>query len=219
MDRFCLICCVVNFGEASKTLKISRKHGIRGATISIGRGTIHSRFLDFLGIYDVKKEIVTMIVEEELGAAALKGISGEMQFEKPHRGIAFMCPVSVFTGKKNSISENIPKIDEVKNRLHKIIYVVVDKGKAEDVIEAANKAGAKGGTIINARGAGVHEAKKLFSVEIEPEKEEVFIIAKNEAKDGILESIKAELNIDEPGNGIVFVIDVNEVYGLHAEQK
>jgi len=215
MENFCLICCVVNFGEASKTLKISKKYGIKGGTISIGRGTVHSRLLDFLGIFDVRKEIVTMVVEEDLSDGAIRGISEEMQFEKPHHGIAFMCPVSVFTGSKNNMSENISKIDEVKSRLYKIIYVVVDKGKAEDVIDAANKAGAKGGTIINARGAGVHEAKKVFSVEIEPEKEEVFIITKNEMKDDIIKSIKTELNMDEPGNGIIFVLDVNEVYGLH----
>jgi nitrogen regulatory protein PII len=210
---------VVNFGEAAKTLKIAKKYGAKSSTVSIGRGAVHSRLLEFLGIYDVRKEIVNIIIEDTLSAGAVRGISGDMQFEKPHHGIAFTCPISAFIGGKDNTEENISKIDEVKNGLYKIIYVVVDKGKAEEVIEAASKAGAKGGTIINARGAGVHETQKLFSIEIEPEKEEVFIIAKNEKKDDIIESIKTGLKIDEPGNGIIFVMDINEVYGLHEQQK
>ena len=214
MPKYELICCVVTSGAASKTLRIAKKYGVKGGTISIGRGTVSSRLLDILGIHDVRKEIVTMVVEHELATEAIKGISEEMAFHKPHHGIAFSLSVSAFIGSKNEIKNN-SKVNEVKKNMHSIIYVIVDKGRADDVIEAANKAGAKGGTIINARGAGIHEVQKLFSVEIEPEKEEVFIITKIEQKDSIVESIRNNLKIDEPGNGILFVMDINEVYGLH----
>ena len=210
-----MIGCVVNFGTASKVLKVAKKYGIKGALIAAGRGTVHNRLLDFLGIYEVRKEIVTMIVERELAAGAIKGISEELEFKKPHHGIAFSIPVSEFTGRKNILASGANESNGGKDSMYKIIYVVVDKGKAEYVMDAANKAGARGGTIINGRGAGVHEVQKLFSVEIEPEKEEVFIIAKAEQKDGIVDLIRAELKIDEPGNGVMFVMDVNEVYGLH----
>ncbi|MCL1859139.1 MAG: P-II family nitrogen regulator [Oscillospiraceae bacterium] len=235
MAGFELICCVVNFGVASKVSKVAKKHGIKGAVMFIGRGTVNNKLLDFLGIYEIRKEIVIMIIEKELAAEAIKGISEEMEFHKPQHGIAFSLSVSEFTGKKNIIdeinkinmndinfitdiiekSEKKLGINEVKDRMYKIIYVVVDKGQAEYVIDAANKAGARGGTIINGRGAGIHEVQKVFSIEIEPEKEEVFIITKTELKDNIVESIKTDLKIDEPGNGILFVMDVNEAYGLH----
>ena len=214
MTDYELICCIVNYGTASKTLKIARKLGVKGGTIFLGRGTVNSRFLGILGITDERKEIIKMIVESELASEAIKGISEEMKFEKPHHGIAFSLPVSLFIGSKNEIRSN-SIISEVKKSVYKIIYVVVDKGKAEDVIESANKAGARGGTIVNARGAGIHEVQKLFSIEIEPEKEEIFIITKIEQKDSIVEAIRRDLDIDAPGNGILFVMDIDEVYGLH----
>ena len=219
MSEFELICCVVNFGTASKTLKSARKYGVKGAVMFIGRGTVQNRLLDFLGIYEVRKEIVIMIVEKELAAGAIKGISGDMEFNKPHHGIAFSLSVSEFTGKKNTLESSNPSgiisKEVIDNNMYKIIYVVVDKGNAEYVIDAANKAGARGGTIINGRGSGIHEVQKLFDIEIEPEKEEVFIITKSDLKDNIVESIRNDLKIDEPGNGIIFVMDVNEAYGLH----
>ena len=211
-----MICCVVNMGDASKALKCARKHGVKGGTISIGRGTIQSRLLDILGINEVRKEIISMVVEEELAAEVIKGLGKDMQFHKPHHGIAFSYSVSEFIGSKNVVG-NKTTSREVKNNVYKVIHVIVDKGKGGDVIDAANKAGARGGTIINARGAGIHEAQKLFSIEIEPEKEEVFIITKTELKDSIVESIRTHMRIDEPGNGIIFVLNVNEVYGLHEE--
>ena len=214
MADYSLLCCVVNMGVASHVMKAAKKLGVQGGTIFLGRGTIHNRLLEFLQIIEERKEIVTMIVECEMAAGILKGIAEHMRFDKPHHGIAFSLPVTEFTGHKNPVDKKAGCV-EMKDSGYKIIYVVVDRGMAEDVVESANKAGARGGTILNARGAGIHEAKKLFSVEIEPEKEEVFIIVKTEEKDSIIKSIKNDLKIDEPGNGIIFVMDVNEVYGLH----
>ena len=214
MAGFHLICCVVNMGDASKVLRFSKKYGIKGGTTSVGRGTVNSRVLDFFAISEVRKEIVTMIVETELAAEAIQGISADMRFDKPHHGIAFSYAVAEFIGSKNVVGAFAETAGEGKG-MYKVIYTIVEKGKAEDVIDAAGKAGSRGGTIINARGAGVHEVQKFFAMEIEPEKEEVLIIAKSELKDKIVDSIRSHLKIDEPGNGVLFVVDVDEVHGLY----
>ena len=214
MSEYSMICCVVNMGDASKTLSIAKKYGVKGGTISVGKGTVCNRLLDFLCLNEIRKEVVNMVVEEELVSEVINGIGKEMRFHKPNHGIAFSYPVSEFIGSHNTIGSH--KTDsEVKNSVFKIIHTVVDKGRGEDVIDAAKKAGARGGTIVNARGSGIHEAQKLFSIEIEPEKEEVFIITKTELKDKIVDAIRTDLEIDKPGKGIMFVLDVNEVYGLH----
>ena len=211
---FDLICCVVNLGEASKVMKAARKYGVKYGLISRGKGTANLRLLEFLKINEVRKEIVTLVANSELAPEAIKGISADMAFEKPHHGIAFSFTLSGLVSSRTNFNENI-NVTEVKNSMYYAIYVVVDKGRAEEVIESANRAGARGGTIINARGAGIHETQKLFSVEIEPEKEKVFIITNAELKDDIIAAIKTDMNIGEQGNGIIFVLPVNEAYGLH----
>jgi len=216
MDEFTLITCVVNAGQASRVLKYAKKYGVKGGTIFIARGTVNSRLSKFLQMDEVRREIVTMIIEDELEAAAIRGISEDMDFYKPNHGIAFSYSVKEFIGSKNKITGK-SESNGVKDIMYNIIYTIVDKGRAEDVIEAANKAGARGGTIINARGAGPHEVQTLFSVEVEPEKEVAFIITKNDMKDAIVDSIKTNLKIDEPGNGILYVLNLNEVYGLYME--
>jgi nitrogen regulatory protein PII len=99
--------------------------------------------------------------------------------------------------------------------MYHLITTIVDKGKAEDVINAATKAGSKGGTIINARGSGIHETSKLFSMDIEPEKEIVIILSEVDKTEEIVSSIRTNLKIDEPGNGIIYIQDVNKTYGIY----
>jgi Nitrogen regulatory protein PII len=214
MAEYRLICCVVNMGDASKVLKVARKHGVKEGIVSVGKGTMNNRVLTVLKINEVRKEIVSMVVETELATQAIKSISKDMAFEKPHHGIAFTHPVSGLFGSKHKAEKNT-KMDEVENSMYNAIYVIVERGTAEEVVEAANKAGAQGATIVNARGSGSQETQRLFSIEIEPEKEKVIIIAKAELKDGIVEAVKKQMHIDEPGNGVIFVLDVNEAYGLH----
>lgn len=213
MPGFDVICCVVNIGDASRTLKIAKKYGVKGGTIALGRGTVHSHLLELLGVTEVRREILTMVIEKELAFAAIKGISEEMAFHKPHHGIAFAYAVSEFLGSRNNPAQK-PENSEEKKIMYNVIYTIVEKGKAEEVIEAAQNAGSKGGTIMNARGAGIHEVQKLFSVDIEPEKEVVFILTECGLKSNIVESIRTRLKIDEPGNGVMYVLDVDEVYGL-----
>lgn len=83
------------------------------------------------------------------------------------------------------------------------------------MIEAAQKAGSKGGTIINARGSGIHETQKLFNMDIEPEKEVVLILSESKTTDSIVNSIRECLKIEEPGKGILFVLNVAETHGLY----
>lgn len=95
------------------------------------------------------------------------------------------------------------------------IFTIVDKGKADDVVDAAKKAGARGGTIINARGSGIHETQTLFAMDIEPEKEIVLILVEKAVLEPVIQSIRENLKIDEPGKGIIFVQEVTETYGLN----
>jgi len=210
-----MICAVVNFGMGSKVLKFAKQNGISGGTIFLGKGTIKNHLLELLALSDSRKEIVLMIAKATTAYDVLEKINNEFNFKKPHHGIAFSIPVRNLIGvhsyKNNEI---INESRGVENSMYKAIFTIVDRGKAEFVMDAANKAGARGGTIIHARGSGIHETSKLFSMDIEPEKEIVLILSEESLVDPITSSIRDSLKIDEPGNGIIFIQDVSKTYGL-----
>ena len=98
--------------------------------------------------------------------------------------------------------------------MYNSIFIVVDKGQGASVMESANAAGAKGGTILSARGVAGGETSKIFEMEIEPEKEVVMIIASHDITDKIVDQVNKDLKLDAEGNGIIFVQSVNNVHGL-----
>lgn len=209
-----LIMVVVNFGLASKVIKIAKQIGVSGGTIFLGKGTINNHLLEILDLSDVRKEIVLMIAEKTLANQTLEKLNRKFVFEKPKHGIAFSIPVTNVLGSRNSSYNNLNESGGIENTMYKAIFTVVDKGNAEKVVDSATSVGARGATIINARGSGIHETTMLFSMPIEPEKEIVMILAKNEQVEAIVASIRENLKIDDPGNGIMFILDVNKTYGL-----
>lgn len=209
-----LVCVIVNFGLGSNIIHTAKQEGIFGGTILLCKGTVNNKILKFFGLTDVRKEMVLMAGETDNVYKALEKLNEEFKFEKPNHGIAFTTSISNILGTRSCKTNNI-KEKGVDNIMYQSITVIVDKGKGEDVIDAATKAGSKGGTIINGRGSGIHETSKLFAMEIEPEKEIVIILSKVEDVDKIVSSIKTEMKIDEPGKGIIYTQDIKKAYGLY----
>lgn len=95
-----------------------------------------------------------------------------------------------------------------------LIVSIVRKGWGSKVLQASVKAGARGGTVLTGRGAGVHETKKIFGMSIEPEKEIVLTMVHPEQIDGVLSSIVDAAELNEVGHGIAFVLPVDRVVGV-----
>ena len=213
--NFNLICVIVNFGLGSDVLKLSKQHGVTGGTIFLGKGTVKSAILELLELSESRKEIVLMAAEAAIEDTVLEELNKKLKFSKPNHGIAFTTSIKCIMG----ITSCGCKIDNesggVENPMYNLIMAIVERGKAEAAIEAARDAGARGGTIIHARGSGIHETSKIFSIEIEPEKEIALIISESTLSDKIASSISDRLNINEPGNGVIFIQSINKVYGLY----
>ena len=96
-----------------------------------------------------------------------------------------------------------------------LIVTIVNKGRAEKVMEAAKKAGAEGGTILHGRGSGVHEKAKLFGIIIEPEKEIILTLIPSDISQEVLENILKEADFNRPNKEIAFVISLNKVAGIN----
>lgn len=211
-EQFELMYVVVNCGQGSKILHKAKEFGVTGGTIFIASGTVNNSFLNFLSLYDERKEVVLMAASQTIAQRTLNGLNQHFKFHKPHHGIAFSTALMRVVGSKSC--ETLRQMEE-KQVMYQVIFTIVERGNAQEVIEAASHAGSKGGTIINARGSGVHETARFFNMEIEPEKEIVMIIAKKDVVDAIVEQISKKLAIEKPGNGIIFVQDVSVVHGIY----
>ena len=102
---------------------------------------------------------------------------------------------------------------------HQVIFCIVNSGYSEPGMDAAKKFGARGGTVIDARGTASKEAETFFGVTVEPEKEIVMILVPTKRRDKILEALYDEVGLATAGQGIAFSIPVDGVVGLSEETE
>jgi nitrogen regulatory protein PII len=95
-----------------------------------------------------------------------------------------------------------------------LIVSIVRKGWGSTVLEASVKAGARGGTVLFGRGAGINEQEKIFGMSIEPEKEIVLTVVYSDRIDAILDEIVRAAELNDTGRGIAFVVPVDKVVGI-----
>jgi nitrogen regulatory protein PII len=204
---------IVNASKASMIMSLAKKFGIRGSTTLLAKGTIKNKLLDFLELNQSNKELIFIIAEKDRLRRFINYLNDIINFSKKRHGIAFTIPLVDVYGLSNSIIQYRDTHEEEKS-MYSAIFVIVEKGKGEQVVDASNKAGGRGATIINARGSSSKENQKIFNIEIEPEKEMVLILAEESKIEPICNSIKDNLKIDEPGKGVMFVQQTSKVFGV-----
>ena len=100
--------------------------------------------------------------------------------------------------------------------MNELIVVIVNSGFEEKVMSAAREAGARGGTIFNARGtAQSQDLVKFMGITLHPNKEIVFILSSQEARDEIMTAIKKNTGLATEGAGILFSLPVDSVMGVN----
>lgn len=197
-------------------LKRAEDLGVIGGTVLLGEGTVRSKVLDFLGVSETHKEILVLHGTEEFSNHFHDHLTRDLQFYKRNKGIAFTIPFIAWNEQSKQTHS-----DPANRRLkvsHTCIMTVVDKGNAKQVMEAARSANAFGGTVIHGRGAGI-PADSIFPMMIEPEKDVVMIVSNVDKSNDIRSAITQQLELDQPGTGIVFSLPITKVSGLYEERQ
>ena len=209
-------------------------HGLEVMLSTLGKGTADSKLFDYLGLETGDKLLQMLPVTAENGKELLREFRRTVHYEKRGSGIAFIVPVSSVGGKtildymaggqtmgdglENKKSENAKgKGDgnaQQKSFRFDLLVAVCNQGYAEEVMQAARKAGAGGGTIVHAKGTANQYTEKFFGITLSEEKEIILIVTRNTDRDRIMEAIKTEAGVASDAHTIVFSLPVENVAGI-----
>ena len=104
-------------------------------------------------------------------------------------------------------------MEEKKELGFEVIYAILNNGFADQAMLAAREAGAKGGTILRARGSSNIGVDKKYGITITPEKEVLIILVRLDIKDAVMDAIY-KVGVEEMNKGIVFSLPVTSTVGL-----
>lgn len=105
-------------------------------------------------------------------------------------------------------------MNDMSEKTYEMIFCIINAGYSETVMDAAREAGARGGTVIRARGTAGKEAEEVFRITVHPDKEVIMILVPKDIKDTVLEAIYKSAGMSTAGQGIAFSLPVNKTVGL-----
>ena len=185
------------------------------------KGTARSALLDYLGLGETAKKLVVSLIPERAVEAVMKEIRENMPLYLPGRGICFTLPLSgasaiVFNALKKSSPDSEKKGGKKvkKEREYSLLVTAMQKGFAEEAMEAARSAGAAGGTVLSAATLNDKKAEQLIGVTLQKETDILLILVKNEAKKAITQAILNKAGLKTDGGGVVFSLPVDDIAGV-----
>lgn len=209
MSMFSLLVSIVPHDRGEKLTAAAVAAGCRGGTVLMGRGLARTNLAAVLGLGETTKDVIYMLVDARHKQDIIDAIVNATLLEKANFGQLFSVDVDAMmrTGViTREESEGGMRMEKARD----LITVVLNKGYADDAMAAARRAGAGGGTVINARGTAREDDEKFFGVHIVPEKEMLLIVVEHDRKSAVLDAIRDLRCLRDPGSGIAFCSGVDD---------
>lgn len=221
-----LMVTIVDRDKGQVAVDLLEKDGMKRHLIALGRGTAKTAMLDILGISNSYRDIVFTFLPQDKLQHTIQRMQRAFQLHKPGSGIAFTLSLNSITKCQmlslilGDNSMNSPQSAEKENPMDveestfDLIIAIVENDTADDIMDAARNAGAKGGTVMHVRGAGTKYAEKFYGITIQPEKEMIFVLTKHASKNVIMEAMHNAIDNLGNGLGVVFSLTASNVTGI-----
>jgi len=206
---------IVDRGKANDLLHRAQQIGARRGTIFLGEGTMSSRWADWLGISQTQKEVLLIALPDDAVEGLYAMMREEFQLHKRYKGIAFSVPYRAFDPEHPTGPLDFGRMKEAP---HVCLMAVLKRGLGEECMAHAKAAGARGGTILHAHGAGVPQ-DFYFPLVIEPQKDIVLIVAPRETAPRIRDTVYTRMRLERKGSGILFALPVVRTLGLYEQRQ
>jgi nitrogen regulatory protein PII len=219
-----LLFFIIDWSKLKVVSKVFEQENVQFYFFSKGKGTANSDILDLLGIGSSEKAMILCIEQDFMVPELLKGVRQRLGAHSAGAGIAFTVPLSAINQpilqilkERNltiSTGKEEQKMSEIKNDL---IISILNKGYSDEFMTAAREAGARGGTVLNARGQTSNNPVKFFNVSIQDEKEIIIILSSRDKRTPIMEAVSKSYGITTQADGTIFSLPVDEVMSLNVE--
>ena len=199
--------------------------GLPVSVVTTGYGTASSEVLAYFGLDGSGKSVLFHFVTDSTWKTVKRQLRLDMQIDIPGIGIAFLIPLSSIGGKKAlnylTCGQEFEKGEEsaLKDTKHELLIAIANQGYTEQIMAAARKVHAAGGTIIHAKGTGNQMAEKFMGVTLVPEKEMVFIVVRTEQKNDIMRAIMEEAGTGTKAGAVVFSLPVTDTAGMRMMEE
>lgn len=188
-----------------------------------GHGTASREVLDMLGLDSGDKALLMSLMPKAFADEMLVKLRRSLRLGTAGSGIA--CTLSL-TGVSNRMAQMLNMVNEerrmaqarrlplMEENAYQMVIALVNQGYSEDVMAAARPAGAGGGTVLHSRRVGSDDTLTFWGISVQPEKEIVMILCRQEDKLNIMKAVADSCGMKSEAQGLVISLPVETVVGL-----
>ena len=97
---------------------------------------------------------------------------------------------------------------------YSLVVTIANRGYVDTIMEAATQAGARGGTVIHAKGVGDEEAGSFFGITLQPEKDLILMLVPQKEKLAVMQAVGKAAGMLTKAHGILFSLPVESFGGI-----
>ena len=188
-----------------------------------GRGTATSEIMDILGLGSSEKDVVLSFAPAPACRRLLRELDSELRGSTGTAGIVFSLPVGALNnlaaalvlfkaeeGKRNGGNEPVEHSEE-----NTLILVGCRRGHTDEVMATAKAQGARGGTVVKARLAGLEELEQAYDLaDLSAEREIVAIVVPTDLRAPMMDAINAAHGLRSPAQAVLCALPIEEIVRL-----
>lgn len=181
-----------------------------------GEGTASREWMDVLGLGSAAKKLLVGILPDAEADALAEKLNKSLPLRKAGNGIVFTVPAEKMkdfahlqqkeTALEGSISEE---------KICYLVSIIANKGRSEDVMDAARTVGASGGTIIHGEDVRHHALVRAWGLRHSETKEIILILSEASKVMSLMKAVTEQCGGDEKVQAKAYASLVDRVYGLN----
>ncbi len=222
MNSYHMVLMILNRSYETEYVKFLKQNHVFKIHSMLAHGTATKSILDYLGIENNEKVMLQTVVASAGVESLFAGLVSRMGINLPGTGVAMSIPIESIAGTSSmkylAEGQESQASEEwkMKESIYSLITVITEKGCSDMVMDAAREAGARGGTVVHAKGTGKESETKFFGMSISPEKEMIYIATRKSDKGDIMRAIMEKAGPQTDAKAVVFSLPVEDIAGLTA---
>ena len=212
MDSINLMISITDREELEELVGIYREYGVSTSFISLGKGT---------AVLNSSLKAVTFSFVTGINWVYIRhGLEKKMRIDLPDKGIVFTIPLSSIGGMRQLtalLGKQEYELEEesvLKDTKYELVVVIANTGYSDQIMDSARKGGARGGTVLHAKGTGADGTKEFLGITLAGEKEMIFTVVRKEHKDAVMQKIMEDCGIQTNIKAVVMSLPVTATAGM-----
>jgi len=221
-ERLYMLLSIMERGKGRAYIEMLGERNIRFCFQTVGFGTAPSEMMDIFGLGSNDKDVVVSYTSEKVLKQYVSEIDKDPGSNLKYRGLVMVMPISAINRvvaeivARNAVGVDEKGAEDMEKSEHKhsLIFITINQGYTDEVMQEAKKYGATGGTVIRARLVDKSDAEDLVDMNGQEEKEIVLILASNSICSNILENVNAKFGMKTDAKAVVCSVPVDKAFKI-----